>query len=376
MTKPEVLHSEAMDLAEKAWLEQLRGDFPSAERLYQQAFAKEEEAANTFDSTYGLEPTRSVLFRSAASLALDCNMYRKAEILIARALSGNPSDEIADELRDLLENVYLNRHLDLRGLVLDPKEFQMSIAGEAVGSGVAQHNAFISRVQHLERLIWRTAERKAERPYQEGGRRGLSQEVEVYLSVPRAASFAVSFRIGHPSQMNLPGMGLAEAVIVEMLDCVDLINLGDYDVLRSRIPDVAYRRNFLALTRQIAPDGHSVKTVGFTALSGKKERRVILERQQVDISASAGEDTAKTEEGKRVTVRGTLRFADSTKERKNEIRLIDETGKVRPIRVPKGMMDDIVRPLWDYKVEVVGNKVRDIIHLSDIKKAEEQDNSR
>ena len=49
---------------------------------------------------------RSVLHRSAASLALECGALREAERLIAAALSGDPPDEIAEELRDLLEQVY------------------------------------------------------------------------------------------------------------------------------------------------------------------------------------------------------------------------------------------------------------------------------
>jgi hypothetical protein len=42
----------------------------------------------------------------AASLALECGALREAERLIAVALSGNPPEEIAEELRDLLEQVY------------------------------------------------------------------------------------------------------------------------------------------------------------------------------------------------------------------------------------------------------------------------------
>ena len=54
----------------------------------------------------GAEPSRSVLHRSAASLAEQCGEFREAERLIAVALSGNPPEEIAEELRDLLQQVY------------------------------------------------------------------------------------------------------------------------------------------------------------------------------------------------------------------------------------------------------------------------------
>ena len=52
------------------------------------------------------EPGLSILYRSAASLAIQCGRYREAEQLIAKALSGNPTNEIARELRELLQSIY------------------------------------------------------------------------------------------------------------------------------------------------------------------------------------------------------------------------------------------------------------------------------
>ena len=64
--------------------------------------------SNLFD----LEPTRSVLHRSAATLAVECSELREAEKLIGRALAGNPPDDIANELRDLLlEKIYSRRQV-------------------------------------------------------------------------------------------------------------------------------------------------------------------------------------------------------------------------------------------------------------------------
>ena len=100
------LHSEAMDLAESASLAAITKDSDSTARLLRRAYELEREAASVCSSDFGLEPTRSVLHRSAASLAIDCGEYREAERLIAAALAGEPPAEITDELRDLLEQVY------------------------------------------------------------------------------------------------------------------------------------------------------------------------------------------------------------------------------------------------------------------------------
>jgi hypothetical protein len=78
--------------------------------LSRAAFTKERAAADLVANQFDLEPTRSVLHRSAAVLAIECNQLRDAERLIGRALSGNPPDDIADELRDLLlEEIYSQR---------------------------------------------------------------------------------------------------------------------------------------------------------------------------------------------------------------------------------------------------------------------------
>jgi hypothetical protein len=74
------------------------------------AFGKERAAADWVANQLDLEPTRAVLRRSAAVLALECSELREAERLIGRALAGNPPDDIANELRDLLlEEIYSQR---------------------------------------------------------------------------------------------------------------------------------------------------------------------------------------------------------------------------------------------------------------------------
>jgi hypothetical protein len=99
------LHSKAMELADMADLEKMRGSKAESDLLYEQSYLLESEAAmSAYENKTG-EPSVSVLLRSAASLAMSCKKFREAEKLIALALSGEPPLEIADELRTLLENV-------------------------------------------------------------------------------------------------------------------------------------------------------------------------------------------------------------------------------------------------------------------------------
>jgi hypothetical protein len=110
MQDVETLHQEAMELVDRAVLARQRGETETVMALSRSAFAKERAAADLVADQFDLEPTRSVLHRSAAVLAIECHQLRDAERLIARALAGNPPDDIADELRDLLlEEIYSQR---------------------------------------------------------------------------------------------------------------------------------------------------------------------------------------------------------------------------------------------------------------------------
>ena len=100
------LHREAMRFVEEADSARRNGNVPVARERLRQAFDYERQAADLVAGDRSREPTRAVLHRSAASLALQCGALREAERLIAAALSGDPPDEIAEELRDLLEKVY------------------------------------------------------------------------------------------------------------------------------------------------------------------------------------------------------------------------------------------------------------------------------
>ena len=71
MSQIQTLHQQAMDLAEAAAVARLRGASEQAAQLTRQAFEQETQAANLIASVLDAEPTRSVLHRSAASLAIE-----------------------------------------------------------------------------------------------------------------------------------------------------------------------------------------------------------------------------------------------------------------------------------------------------------------
>ncbi len=113
-------HQKAMEFCDRALEARCRGNQRDAKSLLSKAFEHERKAAAAVEKATNLEPTRAVLHRSAAALAIECGEYRAAEKLIATALLGNPPPEIADELRDLFDKANFERRSNIHRSPLRP----------------------------------------------------------------------------------------------------------------------------------------------------------------------------------------------------------------------------------------------------------------
>lgn len=107
------IHGRAMDFMRVAKQDLENRDKDNYLKNTQAAFDLEQEAAYALLSNFESEPTRSVLFRSAANLAYNLGQYNKAEKLIYQALSGSPHAEIRAELLSLKESIECAYDLDL-----------------------------------------------------------------------------------------------------------------------------------------------------------------------------------------------------------------------------------------------------------------------
>ena len=153
---------------------------------------------------------------------------------------------------------------------------------------------------------------------------------------------------------------------MKLLNACELVNKNENMALKERIPDDAYFENFVSLAKQIAPDGNRVTHVGLTLERDDGEKRVIIQRKKNDWDFSS-DDKVKDEDMDRVEIRGTLRSADATKKRHGSIELVDQQNAIHKIKVPLGMMADIVRPMFDYDVVVKGTRDnRGNVFLEDI----------
>src|SRR6185312_4178600 len=121
--------------------------------LQTEAYRLERAAAESLLNRFDLEPTRSILFKGAAVLALEVNLARAAEHLACMGLSGIPPDFVAAELRAILERANFQRHLALHGFALRSGGFQLALQGNAVSVGKALMGEVIERYRNIERLL-------------------------------------------------------------------------------------------------------------------------------------------------------------------------------------------------------------------------------
>ena len=97
-------HHKAMELWDTAILQE-RAENEEHIQTQQQAFISEKDAAYVFlkIKTKDVEPTRGVLFRSAATMAFYIGLYQEAISLIQLGLEGQLYSETKQELNDLLK---------------------------------------------------------------------------------------------------------------------------------------------------------------------------------------------------------------------------------------------------------------------------------
>jgi len=280
MMELRTLHSEAMDLAEKAMIHRARGEVESAKKYLLNALKKEENAARLAVENGVPEPTRTILLKSAAHLAVDAGEIRLAERLIGTALAGDPPEELAEELRSTFEEIGFHRHLDLRGVELQDNDLQMVMVGDAVAPGMVASDQFIKRVETFQSLIYRTSESDQGIEYRERGdpKQEIEKPLQMYVSVPRAASFAVSLKVA--SQKGQAEFSFAESSVVvdHLMNRLGMFERAEYEFLSKEIPKKEYFDNFIRLATDLAPDGKLVKMVGFTTQRGMVEKRLEMRR--------------------------------------------------------------------------------------------------
>lgn len=359
----ESAHRRAMELVDAAFLARRSGDSQSEREYNLQALEKECQAANAIAERHDLEPSRSVLYRSAATLAYRCDRLREAERLAACALSGkNAPTEIVQEVRELMENINCHLHHGSHGIELQPNELYFKMGGPAIGHGFAQVNLVKSHVDKISKLLYQTMTRILGAQSKESMPKSMSNAQSIFVSVPVAGSYGVNFRIGTMQDslpgisQAVPGLELSSRVIDEFLTCIEFVNSRDMDGLRRQILDDNYSQQFLSLSKEIAPDGAAIYSIEFAADHIGEKRivtfatpRTVLKELKINDSEVPIED--------QVEIHGVLLEADAKNQNVGSIQVVDSSKKQHKIKVPRNRMGEIVQEMFETYVDVTARKV-------------------
>ncbi len=97
------LHDEAMRIAQHALVAQMKVQQSQFIALSKEAFVLERMSAQRIPPSHPeAEPSRTILYKSAAFLAYDAGLYSECNEMITQTLAGRPDAIIKTEMKDLL----------------------------------------------------------------------------------------------------------------------------------------------------------------------------------------------------------------------------------------------------------------------------------
>jgi hypothetical protein len=216
---------------------------------------------------------------------------------------------------------------------------------------MALMDILIDKFKYIKRLIFNTTGRIIGKAFSEINKLNL----EVYISEPRSASFAISFKLGRTRQQRLlPTIEYEGAkVINELMECLELVNKQDERSLKERIPDDDYFADFMASAYEMTPDGEKIKIVGLTTTQDGCDKKVALTHpiKKRIVKSDKQEEFIK--------ISGRLKLGKVT--------VVDESGKEYALIVPEDKKKDIAKTMLGDTVIVTGHITKKGIQIEEIK---------
>lgn len=372
MTSVRELHQAAMRLSDEA--ESFGQDAARQRELREAATRGERLALETFllSPKHRSEPTRSVLARSLAALALRCDDLATAEWACHVGLAGDPDDFIADQLRSMMGRASFHRHLEVRGQKLSPSTIGCSMYGRFAEAGFAPLDEVYRRLRQTDRFIARGAEELEGYEFNKNRSEPpaiVRKKYESFLSAATNSSYGFVIRLAHPSNEAFefeddPPARLA-ARVTELLQA---FQASGPDGLAPVVQDDAYRRFYATAIRDLLPDGDAVQQVTFSANVHGEHKTIPLTQTRshylpkVEPAPDGPTSSTTTRSDIPTTLRGVLKMGDADE---GKVRITHDGGKPLVLTIEAGL-DEAVRNYFDREVTVVWEKRGRLKYLVDI----------
>jgi hypothetical protein len=349
------LHEQAMSIAQSAMILRESGQYSAANLKYEEAFNVEKKAAFMVAKEKKSEPTRSILFRSAASLAYQAKLYVEASQMVGEGLSGYPPKRIFHELNLINEKIKSAIYNTENGLIPKSEGFVVHLVGNSIESGTIYCNDFLKRVEAMLKILQKTAIRLS--GYSFSTRKDI---LIPSFHAPTGGSFSIGVSVTVRDVLVNP-----QNIIDEYLECFNLLENGNLDDLAKRIMSDEHISYFMSQSKMIAPDGDGVTNIDFIG----KRRSVSLSKTPEQISLSITKNEIENNITEFMEIEGILNFA--SKRRGESLGIEDKSGKNFDIVVNEGL-SEYVRNYFGCPVCVRGygydNKITrldDIIKIDD-----------
>lgn len=345
MTTVRELHDQAMMMAQDALVLRETGAGAEANSLASRALHLELQAASQIPNDSGSEPTRSILYRSAASLALQVGELDVVQRLVGEGLAGFPSASTRDELIALLKQAAFERRLLEQESLTRGAHLSIRIRGAAVGYGEIAYRHLRSRFDATIGLLDRTSRRLQGQPYQSSGPAPKNLQIfEPMVHAINPGSFEVDIELAHREESTMSMLTTSEVVIGSVIDGLNLVQVGDIARLREYIDDQAYLLNFCLSARELAPDGEDIETVEIAGA----DRLFEFTRRSPDISVPSliAEQQVVTPVIRTVT--GRL-VSGNIRQSSNSIGIVTEDGGYQRLFVTEGL-EDLVKTYFNMEV--------------------------
>lgn len=352
------LHDRAMDLASraKAASNDSKPDTILADALWNAAFDHERRVADRLLTHFELEPSRGIIYRSAAALALRCDELVLAERYAAQGLAGNVDDQIAEQLREVFDEVRFRRHTT--GLIrqLRDETMHVSMTGRRVTPDFIDAAILTSHIENLHRIIVRVQELLLGYQFRRSGRisKGIQDTMQVRYEPASNRVFGYDLDV-FVQQPRLKFVEEDEGTVIGVTRRIfDLAQAGNRSALLSLCQENrSYYRYFTNAARDVMPDGKRLAFVGLQSSEYREavtlrpaDRRTVLQRMGLK---EAGE--------KQVTIEGRLKGTQGSTH-SDELIVTVYTGDDEKIPqrcvVPEGLSGERIGQLWDSRVRVRG----------------------
>lgn len=306
MTTPRLLHNEAMSLAQDAYMARETGQDEQALGLAARALELEVDAAEMIPLAPESEPTRSILYRSAASLAMQARQFERALRLAGQGLAGFPPPRVISEITDLIGEIQYQANLDRLELRISDQNVKFRLSGPGVGPGQVRFRELDKRLSAFFKLTDRMFRNRQGQPFQARGPAPKRVErLEPVIAGFEAGSFIVNVRF--EIKKNLLWTTPFQAVN-DVIDGLDMVQANDFDRLSQHVGGGDYFEHFVGQAREMAPDGEAIASVYVTT----SEREVSFTSLRDEILAPISKISEVPSDRDRRTLEGLLQLADAS----------------------------------------------------------------